>query len=47
MDNTWLHELDLVESEWYSRYIESFYWSTTTIIILAGPKGSNNVEIIF
>ncbi|EGR34867.1 hypothetical protein IMG5_000950 [Ichthyophthirius multifiliis] len=46
-NNTWLHDLNLVDSQWYSRYIESFYWSTTTIIILAGPKGSNNIEIIF
>lgn len=38
--DTWLHETDLIDSNWYSKYIESYTWACYTIMLI-GYRGSN------
>lgn len=42
-EDTWLHHLNLNESEWHAKYIESFSWSCYTLMLI-GAKGYNSTE---
>lgn len=45
-NDTWLHKTDLIDAEWYSKYIESCTWACYTIMLI-GLRGFNQAEDAF
>jgi len=43
---TWLHNMNKFDSDWQVRYVESFYWSIATFL-LVGSKGDSFPETVF
>jgi len=46
LDNTWLHNFGKFDAHWGIRYIEGFYWSIATFL-LVGSKGDTFAETVY
>jgi len=45
-EDTWLHNKNIFDANWYIRYTEGYYWGISTFL-LVGSKGDTFLETVY